>query len=162
MEGSHLYTVAVVLIIAVVAVLIFVTAMVSPATVLNGTLYACETGKPAADGGYNATWYVKLAVEDGNGTLSFELVIGTEDRMTYKIYDVTNFSRDAGSARMDVDGFHLELKWVEEDTVWGGGFDGYYIASAGASASPLESRGAITAGIFHGFQQHFYVELRLR
>ncbi len=153
---------AVVLLIAVVAVLIFVAAMVSPTTMLNGTLYACETGRPAADGGYNATWYAELVVEGGNGTLSFELVIGLEDRMTYKIYDVTNFSKDAGSVGMNIDGFHLELEWVEEDAVWDGDFDEYYIASAGAYASPLESRGAITVEIFHGFQQHYYVELRLR
>ena len=31
---------------------------------LSGTLYACETGKPAANGGYNATWYAELAVDD--------------------------------------------------------------------------------------------------
>ena len=153
---------AVVLIISVVAVLIFIAAMVSPSTMLSGTLYACETGKPAADGGYNATWYAELAVDDDNGTLSFELVIGLEDRMAYKVYDVTNFSRDAGSVGMDIDGFHIDLEWVEEDVVWNGDFDDYYIASRGANASPLESRGAITAGIFHGFQQHYYVELRLR
>ena len=41
-------------------------------------------------------------------------------------------------------------------------FDDYYVASRGSNSPPGELRGGISAGIFTGFESHYYVELRLR
>jgi len=162
LEYSHAYTLTVIAIIAVVAIILVFAACYSSTVMLNGTLYASDAGNAGEGFEYAATWYAELAVEGTTGTISFELVFGQADRMTKFDYNVTNFTMDSDWVAMKIDGNPVELEWVSQETVWGGEYDDYYIASNVGNVPQDELRGNITTDVFQGFASNFYVELRLR
>ncbi|MFP3951014.1 MAG: hypothetical protein ACLFVP_02565 [Candidatus Bathyarchaeia archaeon] len=87
------------------------------------------------------------------------LVIGLGDALEKHVYRFTDFQMSEDEISMRVEGQPVVLTWVEEDDIWNGEFNDYYIASWGGYAPPEEIRGMISADIFKGFAQHYYVEL---
>jgi len=130
--------------------------------VFQGFLYASDAGEAKGGFEYTATWNATMKIEDSEGVLNFELKIGLGDALEKHVYRVTDFQMSEEELSMKLEGQPVEMMWVEEDEIWNGEFNEYYIASWGGYAPPEEIRGTISADLFKGFAQHYYVELRLK
>ncbi len=131
-------------------------------TTYAGSLFASDAGQSHGGFEYTATWTATLKVSGGSGTLAIALETGLGDAITKHEYAVTDFSSSADSLSMKLGGQTLVLPFQSKDNVWGGQFDGYYIASWGGDAPPGEVRGTISPTYFPGLGPLYYVELRLK
>jgi len=94
-------------------------------------------------------------------SLAFSLASGLGDALQVHTLSLeVSYDSSAEAIVLEGGGVRIVAELVEDDTVWGGAWDGYYIAAWGGDAPAEELRGEISPVVF-GLPEHFYVELRL-
>ncbi len=127
----------------------------------NGTFYINDCGRPKGGFEYAGTYYANLSLEEGTGTLEIALKIGLGDPLDRHLWNVTLLEYSNGTMRLYMDGHRLEMRWVDNDTIWNGQYDGNYTALWGPWMEEYEPVGHIRTDWFPGTVSHYYVELRL-
>ncbi len=161
-KTAFLALVSTVSIVLIVAFLFSNVSTTSPTRFLYGSLFVSDAGQSHGGFEYNAEWTATLSLHGEEGVLKLDLNIGLGDALQKHEYKVSDVQIVAEQISMKVEGVPLILVWVENDKVWNGQYDSYYIASWGGYAPPEEMRGTISPKIFEGLAEHYYVELRLR
>lgn len=125
---------------------------------LYGTLFVNDGGYSNATAGATASYNATLIARNGNGTILFTFLSGT-DIIQHHLLEITNYTITVNQVYMTIGGHSVLLPWEINDTVWGGQYDNNYIASWGPSAPAYELRGQVSPSIF-GLSGNAYVEFR--
>lgn len=125
-------------------------------------MFVSDAGMSHGGFEYTATWNATLELSGSTGTLRLVLNVGLGDALTEHQFAITDFARNSADVSMKIDGRPVTLVWIENDPVWNGTFDRYYVASWGSDAPQNELRGSISPTIFPGLNSAWYIELRLR
>ena len=126
----------------------------------SGTFYANDCGVSHGGHEWAGSYSASLIVEGSQGDLEINLEIGLGDYLVRHEFKVTDFSETVETLNFKIDGRQVSLVFVEEDTVWNGDYDNFYIANNSDNSS--EQIGMIPIEVFFGFRPHYYVELRLK
>ena len=126
----------------------------------SGTFYANDCGVSHGGHEWAGSYTASLLVEGTKGDLNIELEIGLGDYLVRHEFKITDFSETHETLNFKIDGRQVNLVFVEEDTVWNGEYDNFYIANNSDDES--EKTGVIPIEVFYGFRSHYYVELRLK
>jgi hypothetical protein len=148
------------LLILTLTVYVLVTVPEVDETVFVGSFFVSDSGESHGGWEYIATYTAELVLVETSGTLTLTLLEGPGDVLEKHDYEVASFEDLSTELRMDIDGNRTRLELVTDDKVWGGEFDGYYIAAYGVSSPPQEIIGEIAPETFPGVGSSFYVELR--
>ena len=127
----------------------------------HGTFYINDCGRPKGGFEYAGTYYANLTLDNGTGTLEIVLKVGLGDPLDRHVWNVTLLEYTNESMQLDMDGYNLEMEWVDNDTIWNGQYDGNYTALWGPEMTDYEPVGHIRTDWFPGTVAHYYVELRL-
>lgn len=144
----------------------------------DGSMYVSDAGRSHGGFEYAAEYNVSFSgyswVDDSipeapgyvymagdTVTLTFILDVGLGDALGVHTLSLTvDYDNIQRAIILEKDDIRIVAELVEKDHVWGGVWDGYYIASWGGDAPANEVRGEISPGIFD-LPEHYYVELRL-
>jgi hypothetical protein len=129
---------------------------------MTGTMFVSDAGKSHGGFEYTASWNASLNATGGSGTLNLLLSAGLGDVLTKHQFAVTDFAKNSTNISMKIDGQSLTLVWIDNDPIWNGTYNHYYVASWGGYAPQNETRGSISTMDFPGLTSFWYVELRLR
>ena len=132
----------------------------SPASngTLFGTLFVNAGGYSNATGYATASYNATLTAQNGNGSVLFTFVSGT-DLVKVPLLTIHNYTISTNQVSMVTGGQSVVLPWEDNDTVWAHLYDSNYISSWGPSAPAYEHRGQISPSIF-GLPAGDYVEFR--
>jgi hypothetical protein len=131
-------------------------------TTMMGSMFVSDAGKSHGGFEYTASWNATVEVVGATGTLNLTLRVGLGDALTKHQFAVTDFSKNSTKVSMKIDGSPVTLIWIDNDPIWNGTFNHYYVASWGGYAPQNEIRGNISPTIFPGLTSFWYVELRLQ
>lgn len=129
---------------------------------MTGSMFVSDAGRSHGGFEYTATWNASLELSGSTGTLSLLLNLGLGDALTEHQFAITDFTKNSTNVSMKIDGRPVTLVWIDDDQIWNGTFDRYYVASWGGDAPQNEVRGVISPTTFPGLSSPWYVELRLR
>ena len=129
---------------------------------MTGSMFVSDAGRSHGGFEYTATWNATLDLSGSSGTLRLVLNLGLGDALTEHQFAITDFAKNSTNISMKIDGRPVTLVWTENDPIWNGTFDRYYVASWGGDAPQNELRGSISPTTFPGLNNAWYVELRVR
>ncbi len=107
-------------------------------------------------GGYTAS----LMIEGKSGSLHISFSIGLGDYLMKHEFQVTDFVEAGGRMGFRLEGKPAYLVLVEEDRIWNGTYNGYFMANN--SDLDTEKIGQLPISAFPGYRAHYYIELRLK
>jgi hypothetical protein len=153
------------LLVAIIATSAYLVSRPSPnssGASMTGSMFVSDAGRSHGGFEYTATWNVTLELSGSSGMMNLLLNVGLGDALTKHQFVVTGFTKNSTDVSMKIDSLPVTLVLVENDAIWNGTFDHYYVASWGGDAPQGEVRGTISPTIFPGLTGSWYVELRLR
>ena len=125
---------------------------------MYGTLFVNEGGYSNATASATASYNVTLTASNGNGSILFTLLSGT-NLIQNPLLTMSSYTISVNQISMTIGGHSVLLPWEDNDTVWAGLYNNNYIASWGPSAPAYEVRGQVSPSIF-GLPSNAYVEFR--
>lgn len=152
------------LLVAGTAVGIYAASRPAPASSnasMTGSMFVSDAGRSHGGFEYTASWNATLDLSGATGTLNLLLKVGLGDALSVHQFAIAGFTRNSTNVSMRIDGRPVTLVWIENDPVWNGTFDRYYVGSWGSDAPQNELRGAISPSVFPGLNSAWYIELRL-
>jgi hypothetical protein len=117
---------------------------------MTGSMFVSDAGRSHGGFEYTATWNVALELSGSTGMMYLLLKGGLGDALTKHQFAVTGFMKNSTNASMKIDSLPVTLVLVENDAIWNGTFDRYYVASWGGDAPQGEVRGRSPRRFFRG------------
>ena len=99
-------------------------------------------------------------IKGNGGSLYISFSVGLGDYLKKHEFQVTDFAEAGGRMSFRLEGKPSYLVLVEEDRIWNGTYNGYFIANN--SDLVTEKIGQLPISAFPGYRAHFYIELRLK
>jgi hypothetical protein len=100
---------------------------------MTGSMFASDAGRSHGGFEYTATWNATLDVSGSTGTLKLLLNLGLGDALTQHQFAVSEFAKNSNNISMKIDGRPVSLVWMENDRIWNGTYNRYYVASWGVT-----------------------------
>lgn len=126
----------------------------------TGEFYANDCSESHGGFEWAGSYLTSLVVRGTKGDLMVTFLIGLGDPLTRHEFSISDFAEAAGRLSFKIEGKAATLVFVEQDTIWDGRYDGYYIGNN--SIKEEEQLGSLPIEPFSGFPSHYYVELRLK
>lgn len=136
---------------------------------VSGSLFVSDAG--SSHGGFEMTVEYAILMSPAEGDkmrsgdrviLEFRLQTGQGDPIGEHVLEMRlTYDTSADEITLEKAKTRLVLPHFDTDAVWGGRYDGHYIASWGGDAPEEELRGDISPRFF-GLPDHYYVEMRLK
>ena len=125
-----------------------------------GEFYANDCG--VSHGGFEwaGEYTASLMVKGNKGRLYVSFSVGLGDYLKKHEFEVTDFVETGSRMSFRLEGKPAYLVLVEEDRIWNGTYNGYFVANNSDQAS--EQIGQIPISVFPGYRAHYYIELRLK
>ena len=125
-----------------------------------GSFYANDCGVSHGSFVWAGEYTTSLIIDGNKGNLYISFSKGLGDHMTSHKFSVSDFVEVMGRMSFKMEGRAVFLILMDEDRIWNGEYNGYFVANK--SSSLTEQIGQLPIDTFEGLKSHYYVELRLR
>ena len=126
----------------------------------TGEFYANDCSESHGGFEWAGSYLTSLVVRGTKGDLTMTFLTGLGDPLTRHEFSISDFAEAAGRLSFKIEGKAATLVFVEQDTIWDGRYNGFYIGNN--SIKEEEQVGSLPIEPFSGFPSHYYVELRLK